>query len=153
MSKKTALIVFTFFDLLALYGLWLGYGEINKIVTGVANCADSVSFNSKIGLSMIAIIIPTAHFYGFCECFFFQNVLPKIETLVSRAFITLTIVSFAGAIFISFYMQSYVKRAGYVHCSELDEELSFSVHLMYTKDSETCGQLVAEDRKKKGLDP
>ena len=149
MGKKTAHIVLIFGDFLTLFILWIGYNEINGVVTGIAKFSDSVSFNSKVGGFFVIIFMPIIHIYVICEYFFLQKVLPKIAKWVNRSIIILCIVLFASAIFISFYMRVYVIRAGYVHCYELDDQLSFSTYLMYTKNNDVCSRLIEEKNEEK----
>jgi hypothetical protein len=63
MSKKTALIVLGFINFFALLGLWLGYDVINKIFDGIANSADTISINNRIGFFIFGIGIPIGYVF------------------------------------------------------------------------------------------
>ncbi len=148
MSKKKALILFTFCDLLALLALWLGYDVINNVVGGIANSADMVGFNNRVGFLVFGVSLPIVHIFAICDYLFFQKIFAKKAAWVNGAFIILGIVFFASAIFISAYMRTYVERAGYLRCPEADKRMTFSTYLMYTKNYEICSRLVEEKRIK-----
>lgn len=144
MSKKKALILLVFFDLLALLALWLGYDVIGNVVAGVANSADVVGFNNRVGFLVFAVACPITHIYAICDYLFFHDFLARKTAWVNAAFIILGVVLFASALFISAYMQTYVERAGYLHCAKVDKRLTFSKHLVYSQNYETCSRLVVE---------
>jgi hypothetical protein len=146
-SKKKALFVFTVFDLFALLALWLGYNEINKVITGVANFADTVSLNNRIGFFSFGIGIPIGHVLLICDYLFLHRVFAKKPAWGNGAYIIFGVVLFASAIFISAYMRTYVERAGYLHCPKADDRMTFTTYLMYTKNYDICSQLAAEKKK------
>lgn len=148
MSKKKALILFAVFDLLALLALWLGYNEINNVVDGIANFADTVSLNNRIGFFSFGIGIPIGHVLLICDYLFLHRVYAKKPAWGNGVYIIFGVVLFASAIFISGYMRAYVERAGYLHCPEADDRMTFTTYLMYTKNNDICSQLIVENRKK-----
>ncbi len=148
MSKKKALIVLTVINLLALWALWLGYNEFNEVFTGVARFADTVSLNNRIGFFLVGIGVPIGYVFTLCDHFFLHRFFEKKAPWVNGAFITLGIVLLASAIFMSVFMRTYVERAGYLHCPQADERMTFITYLMYTKNYEICSQLVEGKRQK-----
>jgi hypothetical protein len=145
--KKKALVLFTVFDLLALLALWLGYNEINKVITDISNFADTVSLNNRIGFFSFGIGVPIGHVLLICDYLFLHRVFARKPAWGNRTYIIFGVVLFASAIFISVYMRTYVERAGYLHCPEADDRMTFTTYLMYTKNYDICSQLAAEKRK------
>lgn len=152
MNKKKGLILFSFFDLFVLFGLWLAYDEINQVFTGIANSVDAVSFNNRIGFFIVGIGLPLVHFFGII-IFFWPKLLAKRTSLVNRLLIVLGAVLLASGFFISAYMQTYVERAGYQYCRGASGVSALSKTIVYTKDPEVCSRLTDEKIKKMHLSP
>lgn len=146
MSKKKALILFILFDILAMLVFWIGYNEINQVIANIAHCADSVEFNHRVGFFFIGVLVPMAHLLGICE-YFWPKVVQKRMAWFNWSALILLIVLFASGFFISARVQTYVERAGYLHCSQADNSMTFSVYLVYTKNDIVCNQLIEEKRK------
>lgn len=146
MSKKKALILFILFDILAMLVFWIGYNEINQVITNIAHSADSVEFNHRVGFFFIGVLVPMAHLLGICE-YFWPKVVKKRTVLFNWSALILLIVLFASGFFISARVRTYVERAGYLHCSQADNSMTFSVYLVYTKNDIVCSQLIEEKRK------
>jgi len=145
-GKKKALILFLVFDILAVLVFWMGYNEINKVVDGIANSADTVEFNHRVGFFFIGVLVPMIHLLGICE-YFWPKVIQRRTALFSWSALILLIVLFAGGFYISARVRTYVERAGYLHCSRADSSMTFSVYLVYTKDDTICSQIIEEKRK------
>lgn len=147
MSKKKAHLILIFGDLLALFALWLGYDEINKVIECVADFADMVNFNNRIGFLIFAAGFIIAHIFIICNNLFLNKIFEKKAAWGNGVFIIFGIVLFASAILISACMRTYVEKAGYLRCPQADHQLSFSTSLVYTKDAAICNRLVEEKRK------
>jgi hypothetical protein len=144
MSKKMAHVVLIFIDILALIALWLCYNEIHRVVIGISNSVDAISFNNRIGFLFVAAIMPVVHIFAVCHHYWLQKAFEKKTNLINWSFIALGIAIFASAFFISARMKTYVERAGYRHCTKADDKMTFSTYLVYTKDTAICSQLVIE---------
>lgn len=142
MSKKKAHLILIFGDILALFALWLGYNEINKVMACVADFADMVNFNNRIGFLIFAAGFIIAHIFIICNNLFLNKIFEKKAAWGNGVFIILGIVLFASAILISVNMRTYVEKAGYLHCPKADKRMTFATYLIYTKNSEICSQLV-----------
>jgi len=145
-EQKKAQVIILFGDILALLIFWIGYNEINQVVAGVAHYADSVEFNNRVGFFFIGVGLPITHLYAIYENYW-PKVAKKKNALFNYLFLILIIVLFASGFFVSARVQTYVVRAGYLHCHQADESMSFSAYLVYTKDDAICGQLIEEKRK------
>ena len=146
MSKKKAHFVILFIDLLALLIFWIGYNEINQVVIDIAHSADLVEFNNKIGLYFIGVGIPIVHLFTIYE-YFWPQIVKRRMAWFNLSGIILLIFLFASGFFISARVRTYVERAGYLHCSQADNSMTFSVYLVYTKNDIVCNQLIEEKRK------
>lgn len=146
MSKKKAHLFIILFDILAILIFWIGYDEINQVLVNIANSADSVEFNNKVGLFLIGVGIPIIHLFAIYE-YFWPKVVEKRMALLNWSALILLIVLFASAFFISARVQTYVEQAGYRHCRPADHEMSFTTYLIYTKNEAICIQLIEEKRK------
>lgn len=146
MSKKKAHFAILLIDLLALLIFWIGYNEINQVVIDIAHSADSVEFNNKVGLYFVGVGIPIVHLFTIYE-YFWPKIVKRRMAWFNLSGIILLIVLFASAFFISVRVRTYVERAGYLHCRPADHDMSFSTYLNYTKNDDTCSQLIEEKRK------
>lgn len=146
MSKEKALILFVLFDIFAMLVFWIGYNEINHVVSGIAHSADSVQLNNRVGFFFIGVLAPMVHLFGIYE-YFWPKTVEKKAALINWSAIILLIVLFASAFFISARMRTYVERAGYLHCHPADESMTFCAYLAYTKNPAICRQLVEEEKK------
>jgi hypothetical protein len=146
MSKKKALILFILFDILAMLVFWIGYNEINQVIANIAHSADSVEFNHRVGFFFIGVLVPMAHLLGICE-YFWPKVIKKRMAWFNWSVLILLIVLFASGFFISARVRTYVERAGYLHCSQADNSMTFSVYLVFTKNDIVCNQLIEDKRK------
>jgi hypothetical protein len=146
MSKPKAHIFLILFDIFSIIGLWAGYNLINQVVIDIAHSADSVEFNNRAGFFCFGVLMPMVHLFAIYEYFWAKTVKKKMALFNWSAFILL-IVLFASGFFISFRMQTYVERAGYLYCPQANHSMSFSTYLVYTKDDAICSRLAAEKRK------
>jgi hypothetical protein len=152
MSKTKAHILFIFGDLLGFFLLWSGYVDISKIVQDSSNLIEAISFSNRIGFFIFGIGILLIHVYLICESLrpkFFRKRIRWVDFV----FIIFGIVLFAGAIFISIFMQHYVEKAGYQYCRGASGVSALAKELVYTLDEETCRQLTAERREMLSLPP
>jgi hypothetical protein len=119
---------------------------INQVVIDIADSANAIEFNNRVGFFCFGVLMPMAHLFAIYEYFFPKTVAKRMALFNWSAFILL-IVLFACGFCISAGVQTYVERAGYLRCPQADRQLSFSTGLAYTKDDATCGRLVEEKRK------
>ena len=147
MSKKTAHTVLILIDLLAIFALWLGYDEIRQILTGLADAADTISFNNRVGFLFVAVLVPMAHIYAICEYFFLKKIVIQKAAMINGLVIMVGCAVFAFAFFISKNIQTHVEEAGYHHCPAADDRMTFSTYLVFTKDETVCRRLVLENKK------
>lgn len=152
MSKAKAHIVLTIGDILVILGILWGCNEIMEILINVDNVAESISFSNRVGFFTVGIALPIAHVFSIFENFW-HDYLSKRKQLINSLIIIFGIVLFAGAIFISIFMQHYVKKAGYQYCAGASGVSALAKELVYTIDDETCRRLTAERREMLGLPP
>ena len=152
MNKKLALIVFTFFDALALLIVWLGYSQINQVMIDISNSADTVSYINRTGIPFIGVAVPIFHLIVAFE-YFYPGVLQKRASLMNRLTIIFGIVLFVVAISISISFNRYVENSGYQYCSGASGVSALFKTLVYTKDAEICRNVTTERRAALGLPP
>ncbi len=146
MSKKKAHILMILFDILAMLIFWMGYDIVHRIVAGIANSADSIEFNNRVGFLFLGVAFPITHLVAIYE-YCWPKVVERKTALFNYLFFILLIVLFASAFFISARVRTYVEYAGYQRCPQADHQLSFSTGLVYTKDDTVCSRLIEEKRK------
>ncbi len=152
MNKKTALILFPFFDMFAFLVFWLGYSEIQQVFADVSDLSDSVSFVSRGGYAFTLLIIPVIHIYALFD-YFKPSLIAKWRNFLNRAILIFTIALFPIAMFISAGTKHYVENSGYLHCDDASGIGIFFKTLVYTKDWETCDKLETARREKLRLPP
>lgn len=143
MSRTNAHILAIVFDIAAIIGLWAGYHFISQVVTGIAQSADTVEFNSKVGFFCFGIAFPIVHLVAIYE-YFRPEVVKKRMALFNWSGLVLLIVLFVCAFFVSVGVRTYVGQSGYLHCKEADHQLTFSTGLVYTRNDDICSQLIEE---------
>lgn len=149
MTKKTALVLLTLFDLFAFFVFWLGYDEVNRVFAGIAESQDAVSFSNRVGFYSFFVIMPILHLFLICYHFFLSKILKNKTGLINLSFTVLAFIVFGFSIYGSNYVRIYVERAGYHHCLGADESLTFVTYLVYVRDDAVCHRFV--DEKKKGF--
>jgi hypothetical protein len=127
---------------------WMGCDIVHGIVTGIANSADSIEFNNRVGFLFLGIALPITHLLAIYE-HFWPKVIEKKAILFNWSIFILLIVLFASGFFISSRVRTYIERAGYMRCPQADHRLSFSTGLVYTKDAAICSRLIEEKRKQR----
>ena len=146
MSKKKAHMVLILLDVFSIGCLWAGYRLISQVVIDIANSANAIEINNRVGFFCFGLLMPMVHLFAIFEYFYPKTVEKRMALFNWSAFILL-IVLFASSFFMSARMQTYVERAGYLRCPQADRQLSFSSGLVYTKDDAACRRLVEEKRK------
>lgn len=147
MSKKSALILFTFFDIWACYILWTSCQTIHQIFVAISNSSDSLSFQNRAGIPVLMITIPIIHIFLIFE-YFRPQLVKKGTAILNKIAIIFAIFLFVIAIFISFYLPNYVEKAGYQYCDGASERLTFSTFLVYTQNEKICKQLVENNKSR-----
>jgi len=146
MSKKKAHIFLIFFDIFSVICLWAGYKLINQVFVDIAHSAGAIEFNNRVGFFCFGALMPLVHLFAIYE-YFWPKTIEKRMALFNWSAFVLLIVLFASSFFISARVRTYVERAGYLHCTQADRQLSFSTGFVYTKDETICSQLIEEKRK------
>ena len=148
MNKKLAFIILLALDISCIFVLVFFYKEINGLNSDIQSHADSVSFNSKDGFFILALVVPIGHLIAIIE-HFWRNVIKRHIRLINYGFLVMLILSFISAITISILIKAKVENAGYVNCKELEWSGTYSVSYTYTLNQAVCEQLVAEKAKEK----
>ncbi len=149
MSKTKAHIIILLADIIALFCFWMGYDEINQVLVGIANSANTVEFMNRVGFLWLGPVIPATHLFILGYNKWWHKKLEQKTRLLNWSFIILGVVLFVSAFFVSARLQAHIERAGYLHCSQVDHKLSFSTGFVYTKDAAICDQLIEEKRKQR----
>jgi hypothetical protein len=147
MKKKRALILFTIFDLLGIVVLWIGYHSLKNYFLEINLEAEVIEFSSRSGFFSAGVLVLMAHLLGIIEYFY-----PKIIKQHMKAFNLGTIVALFMVLFSGFYISSWMKynveNFGYVYCRNASGVSALERTLVYTKNMETCEELVASKRKR-----
>jgi hypothetical protein len=147
MSKKTALALFTLFDLMGIAILWIGYDSIKEYFYGIDHQVEIIRFSSREGFFTVGILILVAHMLGFIEYFFPELITKNLKVANIGAIITLIILLSSG-FYISSWMKSNVENAGYTYCRNASGISALSRTLVYTKNMEICEELAETKRKR-----
>jgi hypothetical protein len=147
MSKKTALALFTLFDLMGIAILWIGYDSIKEYFYGIDHQVEIIRFSSKEGFFTVGILILVAHMLGFIEYLFPELINKNLKVANIGAIVTL-IIFLASGFYISSWMKSNVENAGYVYCHNASGISSLARTLVYTKNIDICDDLVESKRKR-----
>ena len=144
MSKRKAHVILMFVDIIAIVGVWIGYCEIDAVISGVSSSIDSVSFLNRIGLIFLFVGVPIIH-----VCSIFINGWPGYSQSHSRILKSVGIIFgvflIIGTMLISVLLQSYVEKAGYHYCPKASRRMTFSTNLVFTRNMEICERLVEND--------
>lgn len=146
MSKKTALALFTLFDLMGIAILWIGYDSIKEYFYGIDHQVEIIRFSSREGFFTVGILILVAHMLGFIEYFFPELIRKHLKVGNISAIVTL-IIFLSSGFYISSWMKSNVENAGYTYCRNASGISALSRTLVYTKNMEICEELVERKRK------
>jgi hypothetical protein len=146
MSKKTALALFTLFDLMGIAILWIGYDSIKEYFYGIDHQVEIIRFSSREGFFTVGMLIMIAHMLGFIEYFFPELIKKHLKVANIGAIVTL-IIFLSSGFYISSWMKSNVENAGYTYCRNASGVSSLSRTLVYTKNMEICEELVETKRK------
>lgn len=137
MTKKQAIIGFTFFDLLSLGGLLILYHELGQITMDINSQVDMIKFGNRISFFFVGFIIPVIHLVGIIEYFKPKYIL-KYKRSLNYAIIILAIVLTAASLLGSFWIKSRVENAGYIYCRNASGISALAKTLVYTKNKDIC---------------
>ena len=146
MNKKSAHIILVFGDLLSIGGLWIGFHLFSQIQHQITRQDDFIKYGNSVGFFFVGIGFPLLHAVSIVE-HFFPELIKKYKRFLTHAviamLISLLIAGFSG----SFWIQSQVENAGYIHCRKAGRGSVLSKRLVYTINTDICDEIAAAEQK------
>lgn len=141
MNKKLAHTIAFLLDLLCLVGLWVGYGEFQRIISEIKNQADMIQFGNRVGLFIVALGFPLIHLLSFID-FISPRFPKKFNKIVNRGLVVMVIALLSTGIFGSSWIKAHVENANYIYCRNASGISALARTLVYTKNMDICEKLV-----------
>lgn len=147
MKKSTALLFFTFFDVIAVIVFFFsGYKPLNDVFTGIATRAQFIRYSTSFYIGFGCIIIPTIHIIGLIETY-----LPNYfnRSVCTKVFYGSLVLSLS----VGFLTVAMVKRTilnnGYLYCEGAAIHRKLLRIETYVLNEDTCRQLTLEKEERK----
>ncbi len=141
MTRKNAITLLFFFDLLCFGGLWIGYHEFQRILVEIANQADMIKFGNRLGFFVLGLFLPLIHIFIIVE-YFRPALIHKHERLMNLGAIFLLIALLSAGIISSYWIKSRVENAGYLYCRNASGISALARTLVYTKNMDICEEVL-----------
>jgi hypothetical protein len=147
MNKKQGLFFFSIFELLFLIGILILYHEFGRIVQETNNQVDMIRFGNRISFLIVGMVIPIVHLLGIVE-YFWPGYIKKNKHLLNLSLIAIGIALLVAGFAGSAWIKSKVENAEYFYCRNASGVSALARTLVYTKNMETCEELVASKQKR-----
>ena len=145
MNKKIGHIIFILFDLLCFEGLWSGYHEFQRILLQTINQVDLIRFSNRAGFFVFGVGFPLIHFFIVVENFR-PALIHKYRRLMNVGAMALIMALFVVGFACSSWIESQVKKAGYVYCREASGISALAKSLVYTRNRDICADLATGEK-------
>ena len=137
MNKKLAHTIILFFDLVCLFGIWIGYNEFQRILSEVKSQVDVIQFGNRVTFLIAGVMMPLIHIVGIIG-HFWPDFSKNHQRPVNIGMVILLIAILGTGIFGSSWINARIESAGYTYCRNASGISALARTLVYTKTMEIC---------------
>lgn len=148
MSKKWAMVFFSFLDVIGLLMIWWTIHQTQHVYFSVAAHTDHISFHSRTGLGFFpGILFPVAHAIMICKYLWPAWVQERISS-IDKCITIFGIALLGGGILFTLHLQAHVSKANYLYCPSASGPGIVSKMLVYARDDTICRRLTEENAER-----
>ena len=147
MKKSTAVISFTFFDIIAAIVFYFaGFKPLNDVCSGITTGAQFIRYSTSFYLGFGCIIIPLLHIIGMIETY-----LPKYfnRSICTKVFYGSVVLSLLVGFVTAAVVKQTILNNGYLYCEGAAIHRKLLRIETYVLDDDTCRHLTLEREERR----